>query len=299
MNDELDDLLRSRLQKSEPTVSSDAHHVLAQLQPAMRRARIRRGMAVGTAVISLLGVCGIGLAAVTMSTRREPSEVDILIDDERLPEPTPPTTALEPTEIEEGRDKDLDDEQTATPTPLPASTPTTLAHGAPATIGPTTSTTLPRQATPVSTMETPNDNDNDGTTSVSSAPVTQPAPPTTSPTPTTDPPSSPASTTPATTVRPATTMPATTAPTPSGQRTIQSNCGSINISFSGSSITLTDNQPAAGFASDIKNSGPEKVEVGFSDGTDECEIKAWVESGQLRTDIANHDGAEDDDDHDG
>ena len=87
-------------------------------------------------------------------------------------------------------------------------------------------------------------------------------------------------------------------PAPSGQRTIQSNCGSISVSYSGSSITLNSTQPAAGFAPDVKNSGPGEVEVGFSNGDDECEIKAWVDAGELRTDGDNHEGDGDDEEDD-
>ncbi len=104
MNDDFDDMLRSRLQQSEPTPSSDAHSVLGQLQPAMRRARIRRTVAIGTATLSLLGISGIGLAAVTTSLRQESSELDILIEGDRLPAPSPETSAPAPNIVEQVED---------------------------------------------------------------------------------------------------------------------------------------------------------------------------------------------------
>ena len=275
MTDDFDDILRSRLQQSESTGTTDAHSVLGQLQPAMRRARIRRTMAIGTATLSLLGVSVVGLAAVTNELRGDPSDVNILREIDTLPEPAAQTSTTEPTDREETTDDPVDEEQRATPTTTLLASTTTAAE---TTVPPTTD--LPTATTRGGAMPS-------ATTAV---PVVQPTTP--PPTPNTDPPVQPATTT------PATTSPPTTTPTPSGQRTIPSNCGSIGVSYSGSSITLTSTKPAAGFAPDVKKSGPGEVEVGFSDGDDECEIKAWVESGELRTDIDNHEGDEDGDDDD-
>lgn len=301
MSDDFDDILRSRLQQTDPAGTGDAHQVLAQLQPAMRRARIRRTIAVGGATLSVVGISVLGLAAVTTSLREDPAEVDILRDGDPLPETTPQVSTAEVDDRDDqdaesqGADSEPDASTTSTVAPsttaetsVPSTTspiavpsetsaPTTTA-GPAVTVAPTTSADPSTQpTTPAST----------------SAPSTAPAstsPPATSPPTTTAP-----TTTPTTTVTTATTVPSTTSPPASGQETINSNCGSISVSYSGDAITLTATQPAAGYTPDIKNAGPSEVEVGFANGSGECEIKARMDDGQLRTDVDNDDGEDDDD----
>ena len=60
------------------------------------------------------------------------------------------------------------------------------------------------------------------------------------------------------------------------------------VEVTGNATRLTGTEPLAGFAVDVKNDGPEEVEVGFADGRDECEVKAWVTQGVLQTFVDNH-----------
>ena len=273
MTDDFDDVLRSRLQQPVPTAPADAHNVLGQLKPAIRRARIRRGVAVSAATLSLLGVSGVGLAAVTTSLTQEPSEVDILIDGNLLPEATAQTSTTGP-DTDETEDSS-GEEQTGTA--ISSAPATTVARS-----DSTTTTAAPTRSVPTGNPATP------GTTSATDPPSSAP---------TTTRPTSPATTTaplaPETTTAPPITLPAS--PT---QRTIQSNCGSITVTHDSNSVTLTGTQPGPGFAPDVKNSGLEEVEVGFENGDAECEITAWVESGELRTDVDNHEADEDEGDDD-
>lgn len=286
MNDDFDDMVRSRLHHTEPTTASDASRVLGELRPAMRRARLQRGAAVGAFSLSFLGVAVIGVAALTASLRPQPSDVDVFDDGIQLPE-TPPVSSVAD-EIDDDAADDLSIDGTS-PRALPA--PTSTENGASTTSVPTTSTSGPK-STEVGTAQPATHNNPPAT------PAPQPRQPRSSPTSTAPPRATTASTTaaPTSTTTTSSTTTTTSTPTtspPTGQRTIQSNCGSISVSHSGNSISLTGMQPASGFVADVKDSGPEKIDVRFDNGPAECEIKAWVEAGVLQTEIDNHD--EDDD----
>jgi hypothetical protein len=47
-----------------------------------------------------------------------------------------------------------------------------------------------------------------------------------------------------------------------------------------------DTAPEPGFDVDVKNDGPETVEVEFDGLADECEIKAEIRDGTLWTDVS-------------
>ncbi len=282
MNDDFDDMLRSRLQHSEPVGPADATQVLNELRPTMRRARIRRSVAVGAATLSFLGAGGIGVAAVATSLGAQQSEVDVFDSGVQLPAPSPTTaTAVEHGE-EASDDLPTSHEGVNDPPDTSAGAPTSTAPDEPVPAD-ASSTGAPPHTDP-STTQSSTDDDPPATSAPQQPPLV------TSPT-SIAPPSTPPSTTPATTQVPPTST--TTTTTPTGQWTILSNCGSIGIAYSGSSISLTGTQPAAGFVPDVKNAGPETVEVGLADGAAECEIKAWMDAGVLRLDVDNHD--EDDD----
>jgi hypothetical protein len=106
-----------------------------------------------------------------------------------------------------------------------------------------------------------------------SAPATVPSPTTTTPAPT------------STEATPTTTVVATTTVPESGERVITSSCGTVAVAYEGTTVTLVETQPASGFGVDVKNSGPEEVEVGFAGGDIECQIKAEMEAGQLVVDV--------------
>ena len=261
MNDDFDDVLRAHLRQSAPAASSDAQNVLGRLKPAMRHARIRRGVAIGTATLSILGVSGVGLAAVTNSLSQRSSQLDILIDSEPLPEPTSQisTTTLDTDEAADDPSREEQANVVIAISSFPTttmesadSTTTTVAASVPSTPAPTLVSAGP-------TQQGPTDNS---------------APPDTNPV-------------------PATTTQST--PEPHVQRTVQSDCGSITVTQSNDSVVLASTDPSQGFLSDIKNSGSYEVEVGFDNGDVECKIKVWIESGELRTDVENEDAEEEDD----
>ncbi|MGK0274794.1 MAG: hypothetical protein ACI9N0_001175 [Ilumatobacter sp.] len=283
MNDDFDDVLRARLRHSAPAASSDAQNVLGQLKPAMRHARIRRGVAIGTATLSLLGVGGVGFAAVTNSLSQKSSELDILIDGEPLPEPTSQISTTTP-DTDQTADDRSREEQTNVVTAISSfptttmesadSTTTTVAAAASSPPTPTVASAGPTQQEPTDNPAPP------GTNSVPATTTEQPVPATTTEQPA-----------PATTTAPPTTQ---STPAPQVQRTIQSDCGSITVAQSNDSVVLASTQPNQGFLTDIKKSGSDEVEVGFDNGDAECRIKVWIEAGELRTDVENEDDAEED-----
>jgi hypothetical protein len=262
MNNDFDDALRARLRHSAPAASSDAQDVLGRLKPAMRHARIRRGVALGTATLSLLGMSGVGLAAVTNSLSQKSSELDILIDSEPLPEPTSQISTTTP-DTDQTADDPSREEQTKVVTAI-SSFPTTTMESADSTT--TTVASSPPTPTVVSTGPTQQE------------PTDNPAQPGTN-------------SIPATTAAPSTNQ---STPAPQVQRTIQSDCGSITVAQSNDSVVLASAQPSEGFLSDIKKSGSDEVEVEFDNGDAECRIKVWIESGELRTDVENEDAEEED-----
>ena len=79
---------------------------------------------------------------------------------------------------------------------------------------------------------------------------------------------------------------------------IDSACGSVDVRFFGDDVELVEVWANAGFAIDIKNDGPEQVEVGLHGGDDECELKARVVGGELVT-TANGPGDPGSDEHEG
>lgn len=96
-----------------------------------------------------------------------------------------------------------------------------------------------------------------------------------------------------------TTSPSTTASTTGltppgsatapGPTTIDSDCGSIVVSVSGSSVRLEDVRPDPGRSADVKSSGPRSIEVSLEGDGDHCELKAWAMDGELMTEVERED----------
>jgi hypothetical protein len=86
---------------------------------------------------------------------------------------------------------------------------------------------------------------------------------------------------------PAPSLPSPTVPTvpTSGLRTIRSAGGTVVVIVQGDALTLSAATPAAGFAADVRHSGPDKVEVRFERGDRETRIELEVEGGRLREDV--------------
>ncbi len=271
MTDDFDDAIRSRFQQPSSTSSGNAQAVFDELRPAIRRARIKRSLAVGTATLSVLGLVGLGAFAVSESVAEDPTELDILIEGDPLPDVAPAPSTTEP---ERDNAEPTGTATTSTTTPPPTTqAPTTTAPEAatPITAEPQPTPEPPAQPTPDQPTST-----SSPATTASSIPAPTSPPNTTTPAPTVPSSSTTSSTAPSTTGAPA-----------SGQQAIQSNCGSITVSWIGETISLIATQPVAGFSTEIENDGPEEVRVNFDDGDAECEIEAEIEAGTLRIDVKN------------
>ncbi len=274
-----DELLRSQL-RNRGRDTDDAHTALVALRPAMKRARLRRRAAIGSAAVAVLGFGGIGtVAAIRAANPAETVQTTSSLDGQ-LPRPTDPvaaTTAEAPWSS--------GPVVTSTPgTVSRSSSPTTVAAGAPPT---TTPANVPATGTASPTTNTVDERPatTAGPTTTSAATTTSAPAPSSVPTSTSPPTPQPTTTAPAAT--PTTTTPTTTAA--SGTQTITSTCGTVNVSYTATTVRLTATAPKPGFVVDIKESGPDKIEVGFENGIDECEVKARMVSGSLIVDVDNHD----------
>jgi outer membrane biosynthesis protein TonB len=263
-----DDPFRDHLRPQRRESYADASAALDALRPKMRRARVNH-LAVRGAMVTAVAVIG-GGALLTL--RQDPAVTTIRATDidSTLDSSFEPTTTLRPTEppapappVETTAPPESDDESDDVRPTVP---PATSDRARPDDDEPT--------PTPTPTNAPPS----------SPAPTTPPAPVVES-TPTTAPAiSAPAPSTTATR-RPATTPPRPPAP---GDDTIESTCGSITVAVEGDEVTLTSTTPGPGFSVDVKNEGPEEVEVGFAGGDEECELRARVEDGTLVTDVDDH-----------
>lgn len=130
-------------------------------------------------------------------------------------------------------------------------------------------TTAPRVTTIAPNPTTPTTQESSTTaptTTVSSAPTT--APSTTIATPTTT--NAPAPTTTEASVSP---------------QTIESECGVMVVELVGSGIGLVSVDPIAGAEVDVKNSGPDEIEVRLDAGSVHCELNAENRNGQIWSEV--------------
>lgn len=65
-------------------------------------------------------------------------------------------------------------------------------------------------------------------------------------------------------------------------RTVQSAGGSVTVSQRGDSVTLVVATPAAGFAAELRKSGPDTVEVRFTSGKRESRVELSIDNGTPR-----------------
>ena len=65
-------------------------------------------------------------------------------------------------------------------------------------------------------------------------------------------------------------------------RTVQSAGGSVTVSQRGDSVTLVVATPATGFAADVRKSGPDTVEVRFTNGKRESRVELSIDNGTPR-----------------
>ena len=278
MSEEFDDLLRSRL-RSENRTSPHAHAALDSLKPAMRRARRRHNVAVGTMTVGTVVFAGVG-AVVLGAALSSPEPAHIVSSEEALPPVSyddadqEASSAVQTTVL----DPSGDDGDSTTTVVIPiipghlgtqppddpdAPTTTTAAGQTPPTISttpPAATTTAPLNPTPAPTS--------------SVAPSTVP---TTIVVTTTTPPPPPTTGTPATT-----TVPSTTTTVPSTHdRVLSTKCGTIDVTYDDTTVVLVSTHPAAGFTYVVENDGPEEVEVSFVGNGDECQIHAEMRGGRL------------------
>lgn len=65
-------------------------------------------------------------------------------------------------------------------------------------------------------------------------------------------------------------------------RTLQSAGGNVSVTITGSRVTLVAATPAAGFAADVRKSGPDTVEVRFTSGKRESRVEIRIDNGVPR-----------------
>ena len=105
-------------------------------------------------------------------------------------------------------------------------------------------------------------------------------------------PSTAATSTPSTTA-PTSTVPttstgdgsSTTAALPTGNETIDSTCGSIEVSVEGSDLSLAGVDADPGYEIDVKEQGPEKIEVSLEGPSGHCEFRAEIRDGALWSEV--------------
>jgi hypothetical protein len=271
-----DEFFRSQL--SGRTVPGDADLALTSLKPTMKRARLRRHVAIGTMTVALVGMGGAGVAAVS-SKRAAPT----LQSSSATAETRSAPESSEPSDVA-ARTNEADDDGS------PRRADAVGADGGPSqsSVAPTLSEVSESSSPAVSAPGQPAVASPVGTTAPSGLAVTTAAPvvpPVTTAAPLV-PPAQPATTTTSTEASAGTTTTPTSA---SGEEAITSSCGVVTVGFSGDSVDFLGTQPGSGYAVDVKNDGPQEVEVGFAGNGKECEVKARMHSGQLTYSVDNHD----------
>ena len=265
MSEELDDLLRSRLRAAADS-STRAGVTLDELRPAMRRARRRHHAFVGALTVGTVGLSAVG-AVVVGSALHTPDATSVVTSDgDPLPQVTDDDSAPTPTTVASTTDRETRIPPDTNPSD-PATT-TTLVVG-PLPPMPSITTTPPRPVTtsPLGTSpDTPDAAPQPPAAATTTVPKPATAPPPTAPAP------SPSTTSPS---------PTTTDPPSSGQRVVSTSCGSATIDYDVTTVDLVSVTTASGYTADVKNSGPEEVEVSFTDQDRDCEIHARMSSGEL------------------
>ena len=96
----------------------------------------------------------------------------------------------------------------------------------------------------------------------------------------------PTTTVPTTTV-PTTTVPTTTVPTTTVATTYTATSigGTIEVIISGNNVQLQSTNPSPGYTIDIRDAGPDKVEVRFTASDAESRIKLRIRQGSLEQEI--------------
>ena len=146
--------------------------------------------------------------------------------------------------------------------------------------GPTTST-LDTDALGRS-LEDPSSTGVEPTTTAAPTPTSTP---TTTAGPTTT--AAPTATAPPTTTLEPTTTDAPTTTTEPDANVITTSCGTLEIELVGSGIALVSTNPNSGFAVDVKEDGPSKIEVSFESEGLHCEVRAENRDGQLWSEVDN------------
>ncbi len=262
MSEELDAPLRSRLRAAADSPTK-ARVTLDELRPAMRRARRRHHAFVGALTVGTVGLSAVG-AVVVGSALQTPDATSVVTSDGD-PLPQVPDNGSAPTSTTVPSTTDLEIRVASDTSPSDPATTTTLVVGPLPTVPPIT-TTPPRPVTTAPLGTSPN--------ATGAAPQPPAAAATTVPEPATAPPP--------TTTSPSTT---TTDPSSSGQRAVSTSCGSATIDYDVTTVDLVAVNAASGFSADVKNDGPEEVEVSFTDQDRDCEIHARMSSGRLVVEV--------------
>jgi hypothetical protein len=82
--------------------------------------------------------------------------------------------------------------------------------------------------------------------------------------------------------------PSVPVPGPAVTQTFTSVGGSIEVTMTGGTISLASSSPAAGFAAEVHDNGPTRVEVRFQGGDVEWRIRIELIDGALTSEITQH-----------
>ncbi len=167
---------------------------------------------------------------------------------------------------------------------------------APVAIGiPTTTTTLPADASPTTSSPATTSTVEASTTTAEAAPTTEATLPPESITTTTAPPST---TPPATTAPPVATTTTTTPPTtttmPVSYMTYDLIGGTVVLAVGDGEINLFSATPRTGFRVDPEHSGPKEVEVKFESDDHTSKLDAKWEDDELKVKVKEEDSDDDD-----
>ena len=82
--------------------------------------------------------------------------------------------------------------------------------------------------------------------------------------------------------------PTPTSPAAPEQHTYSSTGGSVTVRFTNGALSIVSTAPAAGFTEERHDTGPDRVEVRFSDGDVEWRVRVDVVDGRPVEDISRH-----------
>jgi hypothetical protein len=253
MNDSGDDLVRDRLRNSIP-LRAESASALDELRPRMVRARTRRRRA--QAVASVVGAGAIVLGGLLLAGRigDTATELDVagLPDGSKAVvdgEDQTPVAPPSTTDVD-GPVEEASESQQPAPTEIESTTVAPAITVAPTTSGSKSTATTSE----VVTTDQPNTTEPETTTSQATT----------------------------------TTAPSTTTSVQASE-IVETPCGTLEVEIVGSGIGLIATNPNPGMSVDVKNAGPEQLEVSFEGEGQHCEVIVENRDGEVWSEVDEED----------